>query len=209
MEKLPLTLSEYNRVHQTARGVLDGVPAPERSCIFFAVYGTYILKKHYKIPARPIAGGFALCVDDEPSVMCFGKVDGGRIVAASDGFHMWVQTPTHIIDFMAPIFREALGNSLPGVVVPRKMLQRPTGTEATTHNGMKATGDFITLPDPELTQALIRDFVAVQANKDLLLIAEEWFGSPRVKQQQTLAMVNDLGEVFPLSLPTTIATGIW
>jgi len=209
MKNFLLTLSEYNRVHQTARGVLDGVPAPERSCIFFAIYGTYILKKHYKIPARPIAGGFALCVDDEPSVMFFGKGDGGRIVAASDGFHMWVQTPTHIIDFMAPIFREALGGSLPGVAVPRKMLQRPIATEANSCNRVKTTGDFITFPDPELTQALIGDFAAVQANKDLLMIAENWFGSPNVKQQKTFEMVDDRGEVFPLSLPTTIATGIW
>lgn len=43
MKKFLLTLSEYNRIHQVARGVIEGLGTAERSCIFFAVFGAYIL----------------------------------------------------------------------------------------------------------------------------------------------------------------------
>ena len=108
MKKFLLTLSEYNRIHQVARGVIEGLGTAERSCIFFAVFGAYILETRYKIPATAVAGNLALCVADGPKVAFFCRDEGGRIVADSDGFHMWVQTVTHIIDFMAPIFPEGL-----------------------------------------------------------------------------------------------------
>lgn len=209
MSRFQLTLSEYNRVHQTARGVLEGIATAERSCIFFASFGAYILSKHYKIPARAVAGSFALCVSDEPKVAFFGKDDGGRMVSASDGFHMWVQTHTHIIDFMAPIFPETFAEAMPETVFPRKMLQRQIATEATSLDALRVSGDFITLPDPELTESLIDNFLGRPANGDLLMIAEKWFGSRRGKQPRAFAMMNDLGEVQHLSLPMTVATGTW
>lgn len=44
MKKFLLTLSEYNRIHQVARGVIEGLGTAQRSCIFFAVFGAYILE---------------------------------------------------------------------------------------------------------------------------------------------------------------------
>lgn len=209
MKKSPLTLGEYNRIHQITRGVLRNVVEAERSCISFATFGAYVLQEHYQIPALPVAGNFGLCVGEGPSLILFGKGDHGRIVSESDGFHMWVQTPTHIIDFMAPIFREAAGTLLGGTVVPRKMLQRQISTQATSPNRVKTTGDFFTLPDPKLTKRLLANFVSVPANQDLLMIADEWFASSHLKQQQTFAMTNELGEVYRLSLPNSVATGAW
>lgn len=209
MKKFLITLNEYNRIYQIARGVVEGVATAERSCIFFTSFGAYILSKHYKIPARAVAGGFALCISDEPKVAFFGKDEGGRISWASDGFHMWVQTQTHIIDFMTPIFPETFAGAMPGTVIPRKMLQRPIATEATSLDGLQAMGDFITLPDPDLTESLIDNFLKRPANTDLLLIAERWFGSPRAKQPESFAMMNDLGEVHKLTLPPSVAAGSW
>lgn len=209
MKKFLLTLGEYNRIHQVARGVLEGVATAERSCIFFASFGAYILSKHYKIPAQAVAGGFALCLNDEPKIAFFGKDEDGRMVWSSDGFHMWVQTQTHIIDFMAPIFPETFAEVMPGTAFPRKMLQRRIETEGASLNELRATGDFITLPDPDLTESLIDNFLDRPANGDLLMIAEQWFGSPRGKQQQSFAMVNDVGEVQQLSLSNAVAAGTW
>ncbi|ENQ7718316.1 DUF2026 family protein [Pseudomonas aeruginosa] len=90
MKKFLLTLSEYNRIHQVARGVIEGLGTAERSCIFFAVFGAYILETRYKIPATAVAGNLAICISDEPKVAFFGRNEGGQIVADSDGFHMWV-----------------------------------------------------------------------------------------------------------------------
>lgn len=209
MKKFLLTLSEYNRIHQVARGVIEGLGTAERSCIFFAVFGAYILETRYRIPATAVGGNLALCVSGEPKVAFFGRDEGGRIVADSDGFHMWVQTETHIIDFMAPIFPEAFAGMLGDTVIPRKMLQRSIASEANDLDSLNATGDFITLPSRELTHTLLERFGKRPANSDLIHIAETWFGTPKGKQLPTFAMMNDLGEVTNLKLPANVATGSW
>lgn len=209
MKKFLLTLSEYNRIHQVARGVIEGVGTAERSCIFFAVFGAYILETRYRIPATAVAGNFALCVSDEPKVAFFGRDEDGRMVADSDGFHMWVQTETHVIDFMAPLFPESFTAFMGDTVIPRKMLQRPIDTEASNLDSLNATGDFITLPSSELTHALLEKFGNRPANSDLIHVAETWFGTPKGKQRPTFAMINDLGEVTNLKLPANAAIGSW
>ncbi len=209
MKKFLLTLSEYNRIHQVVRGVIEGLGTAERSCIFFAVFGAYILETRYKIPATAVAGNLALCVSDEPKVAFFGRDEGDRIVADSDGFHMWVQTETHIIDFMAPIFPESFAGKMGDAVIPRKMLQRPIASEADALDNLNATGDFIALPSGELTYALLEKFGERPANSDLINVAEAWFGTPKGKQVQTFAMINDLGEVTNLKLPANVAIGSW
>ncbi|MBE1723487.1 DUF2026 family protein [Bombella apis] len=209
MKKFLLTLSEYNRIHQVARGVIEGLGTAERSCIFFAVFGAYILETRYKIPATAVAGNLAICISDEPKVAFFGRNEGGQIVADSDGFHMWVQTDTHIIDFMAPIFPESFAGTTGDTVIPRKMLQRPNATEAYDLDSLNAIGDFITLPSRELTHTLLEKFGKRPANSDLIHVAETWFGKPKGKQLATFAMINDLGEVTNLKLPANVATGSW
>ena len=47
MKMFLLTLSEYNRIHQVARRVIEGLGTAERSCIFFTVLGAYILETRY------------------------------------------------------------------------------------------------------------------------------------------------------------------
>lgn len=209
MKKFLLTISEYNRIHQVARGVIEGLGTAERSCIFFAVFGAYILKTQYKIPATAVAGIFALCVSDERKVAIFGRDEGDLIVADSTGFHMWVQTETHIIDFMAPIFPESFAGPRGKMVIPRKMLQRPIKSQADHLNSLHAVGDFITLPKHELTHALLENFRKRPHNSDLIHVAETWFGTPRGKQPPTFAMIDDLGQVTNLKLPRGVATGSW
>ncbi len=209
MKKFLITLSEYNRIHQVARGVIEGLGTAERSCIFFAVFGAYILETRYRIPATAVAGNLALCVSDEPKIAFFGRNDDGQIVADSEGFHMWVQTETHIIDFMAPIFPEAFAGTMGDTVIPRKMLQRLHTSEANDLDSLNAVGDFITLPSPELTHTLLEQFSKRPANSDLVHVAERWFGKPKGKQVATFAMINDLAEVTNLKLPTNVAAGSW
>jgi hypothetical protein len=40
--------------------------------------------------------------------VAYAKLSGGRISSDLDGFHSWVQTDAHAIDFMARRFREGL-----------------------------------------------------------------------------------------------------
>lgn len=208
-QRLLLPLSEYNRIYQVARGTIGDIANVERACMFFNSFGAYVLSKHYKIPARVVAGAFGLCVSDKPDVLFFGHQADGRLSSSSDGFHMWVQTETHIIDFMAPIFPEAFAAQTAALAVPRKMLQRSKATEANSVAELSAVGDFITLPDPHLTEELIDRLFDRPANGDLMMVAAAWFGTRLGKQKSTFKMQNDLGEVYDLRLPSSVATGAW
>lgn len=204
-----MPLSEYNRIHQVAHGVLKDIGRPEKACKFFACFGAMVLNKHYKIPARAVAGGFALCVDAEPEVVFFGQAENGHISSSPEGFHMWVQTETHVIDFMAPIFPEAFADTGLTATIPRQMLQRPLTTEARSLDELNTRGAFYTLPDPDMTDAMIGEFLSHPHNTDLLLVADGWYGGRRSKQKHALTMQDNLGERIELRLPATTAIGAW
>lgn len=204
-----MPMSEYNRIHQVAHGVLKDVGRVEKACKFFACFGAMVLSKHYKIPARAVAGGFALCIDTTPEVAFFGQAENGRLSTSPDGFHMWVQTETHIVDFMAPIFPEAFADAGLTSTIPRRMLQRPMTTEAQSLNEVNTPGAFFTLPDPDMTETMIDEFLGRAQNTDLLMIADSWYGSRRGRQKRAMTMQDNLGEKVELRLPATTATGAW
>lgn len=204
-----MPLSEYNRIHQVAHGVIRDVGRAEKACKFFACFGAMVLNKHYKIPARAVAGGFALCIDDKPEVAFFGHAENGRITSSHEGFHMWVQTETHVIDFMAPIFPEAFADAGLATTIPRRMLQPLLTAEAKSLDELTTPGAYFTLPDPDMTEAMVDDFLGRPANTDLLLVADAWYGGRRRVQSRTKAMQTDLGEVINMRLPPTTAISAW
>jgi hypothetical protein len=204
-----MPISEYNRIHQVAHGVLKDIGRVEKACKFFACFGAMVLNKHYKIPARVVAGGFALCIDSKPEVAFFGHAENGRISSSPDGFHMWVQTATHVIDFMAPFFPEAFADAGLTTAIPRKMLQRPLTTEAKSLDALNTPGSYYTLPDPDMTEAMIGEFLSRAQNADLLLIADGWYGGQRRRQKPVQMIRDDLGEIIELRLPSIAATEAW
>lgn len=209
MGKFVITMGEYNRIHQIVHGVIKDVGDVERGCTFFAIVGSYLLNKHYQIRARAVAGGFALCVADGRKCICYGKDEGGKFSWGNDGFHMWVQTEEHIIDFMAPIYAEAFAIVQPEVMIPRKMFQKRHEEDNQSLDDLNAVGDYMIFPDPVLSEELIDHFLSRPSNTDLLNVAEAWFGSQRRKQKPTFSMGSDDGIIRHLTLPTTIAHSAW
>ncbi|MGZ2484836.1 hypothetical protein ACVITL_003359 [Rhizobium pisi] len=210
MPKFLLPLSEYNRIYQVAHGVLKGVPhaTAEKACLFFASFGGYVLNQKYKIKVRVVGGAFSFCLG-ERDVAFFGKFDDNQLVSAPDAFHMWLQTETHIIDFMAPIYREAFGEHPGAGALPRKMMQRPLGDEAESPDALKQAGDFRYYPDPELTDRLLDGFLGGRVNADLLKVAIAWYGNRTGKQSPSFSMGDEKGRMTRLSLADTIAMGSW
>ncbi|WP_171899181.1 DUF2026 family protein [Sphingobium sp. RAC03] len=208
MSKFLIPLPDFNRIHQVAHGVIKDFGTVEKACTFFSIFGAYVLSQKYGIEARPIAGGFSLCVAEDRCLI-YGREEHGEYVVDSDGFHMWVQTPTHIIDFTAPIYPEAFAQASPDITLPRKMLQKQITEERSNLNDVVTIGDFVTYPDPALTNELIGRFMKRPANSDLIQIADHWFGNRRAKQAVTSQMFNDLGEVTTLNLPKISANGAW
>lgn len=209
MSRFQITLNDYNRIYQVAHGVLADIGRSDKACMFFACFGAMMLNKHFKIPARAVAGGFALCLNEAPQVAFFGQMAEGRLVTSKEGFHMWVQTASHIIDFMAPIYPEAFAEAEQELTIPRKMFQRQISAEAASLGDLSSAGDFYTLPDPELTETLIDGFLGSVSNTDLLNVADSWFGGLRGKQKKSMAMQDDRSKLYQLDLPCTTTRGSW
>ncbi|MFT4410296.1 DUF2026 family protein [Stenotrophomonas muris] len=206
--KLQLTLPEYRRIFEVVYSVLEGRANTPFACMFFAAAGVLILNKHYRIPARAVAGAFLLCTDPEPSIISIAKSDDGMVTSDRDGFHMWVQTETHVIDFMAPIFNEAVkGRGYPGAL-PRKMFQRPLSAEVESIEQLRTPGDYFTIPNIELTFELIDSLFDRHANVDLLNAVDRWF-KKYPKRLDELSLLNDLGEIYKLTLRAPAISGAW
>jgi hypothetical protein len=206
--KLQLTLPEYGRIYEVIYSVLEGRANTPFACIFFASAGALILNKHYKIPARALAGAFLLCTDPAPSAISIAKNEDGKVTSDRDGFHMWVQTETHVIDFMAPIFNESIaGKGYPNSV-PRKMFQRPLSAEAESIDELSAPGDYFTMPNIELTGELVDSLLDRPTNVDLLNAVDRWF-KKYPKKLEDLSLLNDLGEVHKLALSAPRISGAW
>ena len=173
------------------------------------MFGCYILKKHYNIPSQPVAGAFALCVDDEPTVSCFGEIKDQRVSSHSSAFHMWIQTENHIIDFMARIFPEAFKAQLMGKVIPKKMFQKTVETESERASDLNKPGDFITFGNLELTKELTDKFLVSKTSLDLLSVAETWFLKHKSDAERQISIHDNLGKVLKLNLPDTFTSGRW
>lgn len=206
--KLQLTLPEYRRIYEVIHSVLEGRANTPFACMFFATTGAFILQEHYKIAARPVAGAFFLCTDPEPFCISFAKNENGLISSDLGGFHMWVQTQTHVIDFMAPIFNESIEGKAFQKTVPRKMFQRPLSSETDSIEQLRIPGDYFTLPNIDLTNERVQSFMARPSHMDLLDASSRWF-KKYPKKLNDLSLLNDLGELHKLTLTAPPISGAW
>ncbi|MEI2261579.1 DUF2026 domain-containing protein [Stenotrophomonas indicatrix] len=206
--KFQLTLPEYRRIYEVIHSVLEGRANTPFACMFFAAAGALILNKHYRISARAVAGAFLLCTDPAPSVISIAKNDDGMVTSDREAFHMWVQTETHVIDFMAPIFNEAVKGKGYPVTVSRKMFQRPLSTEAESIEQLRVPGDYFTIPDVELTSELIDSLFDRPASVDLLNAVDRWF-KKYPKKLDELSLINDFGKIYKLALRAPAISGAW
>ena len=94
-----------------------------------------------------------MCVEPEKNLI-FGRDAGGRVEMDSDAFHMWIQTPTHIIDFMSPLYQEAFAEAQSETTIPRKMFQKRHEAEAASLGDLNGPGDFYVMPNTNLTEQL-------------------------------------------------------
>lgn len=207
MSRFLIPISDYNRIYQVIHGVRGALEGSEKSCIFFASVGAYLLNTKFGIKASAVAGMFAFCANDTPELAYFGEEEDEHIVSSERGFHMWVQTETHIIDFMAPIFPEAFAER--GLTIPRKMFQRTLSSESENLSALRAPGDFFTNPNPELTDTLVDRFLSTPSARDLIGVTDAWFGKRRQSQARSFQMADSTGERFDLTLPRTTVSSSW
>jgi hypothetical protein len=209
MKKSILSIHDYNCIHGTAYRVLREVTEAEKFGMFFSIFGSFILNKYYKIPARPVAGAFALRISSGPEVICFGVKSKNGLESTVQGFHAWVETETHMIDFLAPLYLEAVADT--GLIkkVPRKMMQKRIVDLFSAPTDIQSEGDVLCLPNAGLTERLITEFVNNTQYMDLLAVASACFGDRHSRGDGHCQMIDDLGEAFTLAAPTTKVVSSW
>lgn len=166
----------YERIYRVLYATLDPTARVEVACLAFAIGGATILNERHRIKAGVVAGAAVYYVDRGRNFAAtFGHFANHRLASSSRSFHCWIQTDTHAIDFMAPIFRESMASAGHPFAVPRRMFQRPLSAMAGSLDDLGAEGDFALQPDPDLTARLIDDFFERDERMDWLSACLQWY----------------------------------
>lgn len=207
-----LKMADYERIHSVARSVLDATHSHTfEGCVFFSLAGAYLLQKHHKLDAIPVAGAAFYCLDGEPkpSALTFARFGELDVVSDLKSFHCWVDVDGWVIDFMAPIFHEnAAKQGLP-LTIPRRMFQRHVSTMAASWDEMGQAGDFHLIPNAPLSAQVFQGAVRPPATGDLIDICSRWYRPTPKKIDTQTAMASNDGTVQAVDLRSTSLVGAW
>lgn len=211
-KKLAISLPEYDRVfrivHSVSRSIDD---RPGASCLFYNTVGALLLERSLGVRARPMVGAAFFYVDNNSATaLSFAELqDDGTCNGTQEGFHCWVETENHIVDFTAPVYREYLAKVGSSINIPRKMFQKEKSRMAPSHLDLLKEGDFYVQSNRELTRQSLERALRSPAIADLANICLSWFKRPPKKIQQSLTMINDLGELTKIELTPLSIVGAW
>ena len=206
-KSLLLTLPEYDRIFKVIYSVLDGRADTQHACMFFSVAGSLILKKHHKIPAKPITGAFLLRTSQDETI-CIGGMNGNTIYSNETEFHCWIQTEHHIIDFISPILKDSFENYYIKPHIPRKMFQRLLSDEAPSPNEMRKAGDFYAMDNIDTTETLVDRVLRNPKAVDLLHACDTWY-KKYPKKITDIYLTDRLGQFQKLKLKGPAIVGAW
>lgn len=204
-----LKLKDYERIYKTINSIiLDEKADPTVACTFFGVYGSYILSKHYKIDARPVAG---VCLYNlgNSNVLTFGKTESDIIVSNTDGFHCWVLAEGWHIDFMAPAFPDLLKNTGRNFTCKSKMMQKKLAQMASSAGDISTEGDYYFEINPELTNERIQYATSKIAYHDLAEICVQWYKKPPKQMLKAIQIGDGKGNSNTVPLKGKSVIGAW
>jgi hypothetical protein len=193
----------YDRIFQVIYTIVSNAKGDtSKSCLYYAYVGSNILKKYYKISAKPVAGAAAYYICDKDTVLAFGEKNDEILESSIDKFHCWVEVNNFVIDFMAPV----IGASF-GVKIQPNMCIKLKGELITTLNDMKIKGKFLIKPNDDLTKHYFSENIPLLA-KDLSEIAIKWFEKPPKPLAINSMMLDNHGNICNLEIkgPNTIGS---
>lgn len=205
---------DYERIYKLTYSVLEVVGGhTERACLLFSAVGLFILRTHYNLPATLTAGAAAFMIDPpSESVLLFGRFDEqSQLTCDAQNFHAWVECNGFVLDFMSPIFRESIqssGASLP-VVPPRLMFQRRRCEESTDFADMRRAGDFLLVPNLQLTHELVDNLDAKPHTSDLIEICKHYYKKPPEPWAKGMAIGDSKEGPKPLAIRAPDVVGKW
>lgn len=201
-----ITLRQYQTIHRIVSSVgavfSHGTGV---SCQFYNVTGAHILSKALKIKARPVMGAaFIRLKVGQDGMLTFAEIDNSGYVSTPNGFHCWVETATHYIDFTAPEYSDALGHD-----VPQKMFQKQKSDIAESIDYLINPGDFLFIENESLTNHLLTKMGSSHASHDLATICADWYKKYQKKNIKSMSVIDDLGEVVSIYLKKCNLDSAW
>lgn len=207
----PITLPEYERLFRTIHAVVANEKGdPIKACLFFAVAGAYLLKRHHKFSsACPVAGvaGYNLRTPTNFAIV-FGKPEDEALVADSDHFHCWVEVDGWIVDLMAPLFDEMAPADRKGATIPRFMFQKPVIADVNAVS-LEVPGAYLHVPNDRLTTHLLKGFTENPAYFDLVQVCDQWYARPPRKIAPSIGIADQTGKAKEVQLSSVQIAGVW
>jgi hypothetical protein len=198
--ELLITITDYQRIYGIAHAVLKSEGADtNKSCTFYNYCGAYILNEHFKLNAK-VYSGFAAYHLGVENVLGFGSIVDGHLSASPEEFHSWVEVDGWLIDFMAPEFPSIMLSQGCNESIPRKMIQSKLDSMAIEPDAITSPGDFLVLPDMEVTRTISDRLESNSTFTDLINICSKWFHMKPNKMHKSIAISNGQGQLNKVSL---------
>jgi len=197
--------SDYQRIYRVINSLLVNENAdPAVGAMYFATFGAFILKQHYKVNAVPKSGLAAYNLGGT-LILFADHRDDGHVTGAGENFHCWVEADGWAIDFMAPAFSESARE----LALPSKMFQKPLSAMASDINALSQSGDFFYQSEPE---ASARRFAAWQKHAligDLATVAAQWFRRSPKQMAGAISSKDAHGKIKEIPLIGNALSGSW
>ncbi|MYM94129.1 DUF2026 family protein [Duganella vulcania] len=205
-----LPLADYERIFLTVKAILDAEDAmTAHACQFFALMGAAILFTHYGVRAKPAFGAAFLLLDEETKdILSYGRVEGNTISSDDKRYHAWLDTGDYVIDFMAPLYGEAMRAKGYTKVVPRLVLQHSKSSLAPSIFDLKKRGDCFLAPNNALSQYMVSYYLGERQHRDMIETAVRWYRKPP-EPMDVVQTTGRKGVAHTLALGQSIIDGIW
>jgi hypothetical protein len=197
--------SDYHRIYRVINSLLIAQNAdPSTASMYFATFGAFVLKQHYKLNATP-KGGLAAYNLGGALLLFADHREDGYVTGAGENFHCWVEADGWAIDFMAPAFPQ----SVEGISLPSKMFQRPLSAMAASVNALGQSGDFFYQAEPDAMAGRFADWHQQGAIGDLAAIAARWFRRAPKQMPASISVENQDGQQRQVPLTGHLLSGSW
>jgi len=208
---LPLSFEDYGRMSRVITAVLRAFRKdPATSCAYYAMVGTYLLEQFHQKATDLVAGGamYVLTAEPMPEMLYYGPClfeDG----TPTETWHCWIECDGHVIDLMAPIFREVMNPLKGSRRLPRRMLQRSLADSAATPALVKTLGDFRLTPSEKHTEDVFEGLARCPDILNIIRICSEWYVRAPKRIDKSITMESDKGQATAVQLPSFELVGKW
>jgi hypothetical protein len=208
--RMLIPLADFERIFR----IIDGMLLNERgdrlkACTFYNIIGAEILRTHYRLEARPVAGFAAYKLDESNDVLTFATTKDGAFITDNDAFHCWVQCEDWFLDFTSPLFEEIFAAAGSYKHYERKMFQKRRTGMCILYSELREPSDFLYEENPELTKSIVKIFFSMQPYKDILNICVDWHRRTPNKMQEVQNIWDAAGQVKETRLSPLVLTGAW